>query len=57
MKFGLIRCALGRHEVDNGDVKKVYGRETGRCRNCHQVLEQEAPGHWIVPPLHDAGLG
>ena len=57
MAFGLIRCALGRHRVDKRKTKMIYGRETGRCRSCNQVLEEEYPGHWIVTPLHDAGLG
>ncbi len=57
MVIGRIRCALGRHRVDRRTIQSMYGRSIGRCRSCRQVLEEEAPGHWIVTPLRDAGLG
>ncbi len=57
MAIGRIRCALGRHRVDQRTIKTMYGREVGRCKCCSQVLEQEFPGVWIVTPVRDAGLG
>ena len=57
MKLGIVGCALGMHRVDHAKVRKVYGRETSHCSRCRQVLEQQPEGRWIVPPMHDAGLG
>ena len=57
MVIGRIGCSLGRHSVDREDILKVSGRNTGRCKHCRKVLEEFLPGHWVVPPLRDAGLG
>ena len=57
MGLGRIACAIGRHNIDRDNVKRVSGQRVGRCRSCRTPMEEVEPHHWAVQQIHDAGLG
>lgn len=57
MKLARIGCALGRHRLDHGKIKRIHGAQVGRCRHCAAPLEEVTPQVWEVQRVHDAGLG
>lgn len=57
MKLATIGCALGRHRLDRGNVRKVQGTHVGRCRNCKSPMEEVMPHVWEIQRVRDAGLG
>lgn len=57
MKLARIGCALGRHRLDRGNVRKVHGSHVGRCRNCNSPMEEVTPHVWEIQRVRDAGLG
>jgi hypothetical protein len=57
MKLAKFACALGRHSLDPGKVRKVHGSQVGRCRHCNSAMEEVTPHHWEVLQVRDAGLG
>lgn len=57
MKLAQFACALGRHSLDRGNVRRLHGLHVGRCRHCASPLEEVSPHHWEVQRVRDAGLG
>lgn len=57
MKLAKIGCALGRHSLDSGKVRKVHGAQVGRCRHCSSPMEEVMPHVWEIQKVRDAGLG
>lgn len=57
MTLGHLACAMGRHRVDLGAVRKVHGGKVSRCRRCATPLEETMPFEWSALRVRDAGLG
>lgn len=57
MKLAQFACALGRHRLDPGKIRKVHGSQFGRCRRCLAPMEEVSPHVWEVQRVRDAGLG
>jgi len=57
MKIAQIACALGRHSVDMGKVRRIHGGHVSRCKHCSTPMEESMPHQWTVQYVRDAGLG
>ena len=57
MTLGHLACAMGRHRVDEGAVRRVHGGNVGRCKRCATPLEETMPHEWTALQVRDAGLG
>lgn len=57
MKLAKFACALGRHRLDEGKVRRIHGSNVGRCRHCNSPMEEVMPHVWEVQQVRDAGLG
>lgn len=57
MKLAQFACALGRHRLDEGKVRRIHGGRVSRCQHCNAPMEEVSPHAWQVLRVRDAGLG